>query len=48
MMVVKFGWAAKTGAAGTGDEILSATESGVVRPKMVVTLFGNQTDFVTP
>ena len=48
MMVLKFGWAAKTGAAGTGDEILSATESGVVRPKMVVTLFGNQTDFVTP
>lgn len=47
MVVVKFGWAAKTGPTGTGDEILSATESGVVRPKMVITLFGNQTDFVS-
>jgi len=49
MMVVKFGWAAKTGAAGTGDDILSAKDANnLARPKMVVTLFGNQTDFVTP
>lgn len=43
LIVVKFDWAAKTGPAGTGDDNLDD-----VRPKMVVTLFGNQTDFVTP
>ncbi len=49
MMVVKFGWNARTGPAGTGDDILAATDANnVLRPKMVVTLFGNQTDFVTP
>ena len=49
MMVVKFGWTARTGPAGTGDDILSAKDgNNVVRPKMVVTLFGNQTDFVSP
>jgi len=43
MTVIKFGWQAKTGAAGTGDNILSATDANnVVRPKLVVTLFGNQ------
>jgi hypothetical protein len=43
MTVIKFGWRAKTGAAGTGDNILSATDANnVVRPKLVVTLFGNQ------
>ena len=48
LMVVKFGWTAKTGPAGTGDDILSARDgNNQVRPKMVVTLFGNQTDFVT-
>lgn len=49
MRVVKFGWRAKTGPTGTGDDILVATDSsGAVRPKMVITLFGNQADFVTP
>ena len=43
LIVVKFDWAAKVGPAGTGDDNLDD-----VRPKMVVTLFGNQTDFVTP
>jgi type IV pilus assembly protein PilV len=43
MTVVKFGWTAKTGPSGTGDEVMKGG-----RPKMVVTLFGNQTDFVTP
>ncbi len=48
MMVIKFGWVAKTGAAGTGDDNLNATDSNnVVRPKLAVTLFGNQTDFVS-
>ncbi|MFO1278239.1 MAG: type IV pilus modification protein PilV [Burkholderiaceae bacterium] len=43
MTVIKFGWSAKTGAAGTGDNILNATDANnVVRPKLVVTLFGNQ------
>lgn len=47
MMVAKFDWVAKTGAAGTGDDNLNAKDSNnVVRPKLVVTLFGNQTDFV--
>lgn len=47
LMVVKFGWNAKSGPAGTGDNILSAKDADdVVRPKMVITLFGNQTDFV--
>jgi type IV pilus assembly protein PilV len=45
LTVVKFGWTAKAG--GSGDTILTATDAnGAVRPKMVVTLFGNQTDFV--
>ncbi len=49
MMVVKFGWTAKTGPEGTGDEILNTKDgNNVVRPKMVVTLFGNQTDFIAP
>ncbi|MBP6483397.1 MAG: type IV pilus modification protein PilV [Rhodoferax sp.] len=43
LIVVKFGWLAKTGPAGTGDDFIDE-----VRPKMVVTLFGNQTDFVSP
>ena len=48
MMVVKFGWTAKTGPAGTGDDIMNAKDGNdVVRPKMVVTLFGNQTDFIS-
>lgn len=49
MTVVKFDWVAKTGAAGTGDDNLNAKDANnVVRPKMVVTLFGNQTDFIAP
>lgn len=47
LMVMKIGWTAKTGPAGTGDDILSAKDADdVFRPKMVVVLFGNQTDFV--
>lgn len=47
MMIAKFDWVAKTGAAGTGDDILIARDANnQVRPKMVVTLFGNQTEFV--
>lgn len=43
MMVIKFGWKAKTGPAGTGDDNLNAVDTNnVVRPKLVVTLFGNQ------
>ena len=43
LVVVKFDWVTKVGPAGTGDDNLDDA-----RPKMVVTLFGNQTDFVTP
>ena len=43
LMVVKFGWEAKTGPSGTGDDTLTATDANSnVRPKMVITLFGNQ------
>lgn len=42
MLVVKFGWHAKTGAAGTGDDNLRAVGGGIVRPKLVISLFGNQ------
>ena len=42
MLVVKFGWHAKTGAAGTGDDNLGAVGGGIVRPKLVISLFGNQ------
>ena len=49
LRIVKFGWTAKAGPTGTGDDILTATDdSGAVRPKMVLTLFGNQADFVAP
>ena len=49
MMVAKFDWVAKTGASGTGDDNLNAKDANnIVRPKLVVTLFGNQTDFVAP
>jgi type IV pilus assembly protein PilV len=43
LLVVKFGWNAKTGPAGTGDDNLKAVDANnVVRPKLVITLFGNQ------
>lgn len=47
LIVAKFGWISKKG--GAGDDVLSSVGSDgkPLRPNMVITLFGNQTDFVT-
>jgi type IV pilus assembly protein PilV len=50
MMVVKVGWLSKKGATGTRDDafLTDVDSSGQQRPKVVIILFGNQAEFVTP
>lgn len=43
LMVIKFGWEARSGPAGTGDDTIVAKDANnLQRPKLVITLFGNQ------